>query len=177
MSTASLGIIFFSRDGNTQALARLLAEQFTSSFADRGIVRLQERRGRKGFLGFMRSGFQAVRKRSSVLEGDPWGASRDYTHLILMTPIWAGNGTPAMQAFLDQSELEGKTIDIITVQADPKFDKIERTHLYLKELAERHGGIVKECIAVYGSSPGRYAGDDHIRSEAERIAPRLFTAS
>ena len=125
------------------------------------------------FLGFMRSGFQASRKRSSKLTGDPWGTSKGYSHLILMTPIWAGNGTPAMQAFLDAAELADKSVEIITVQADPKFGGIEKTHDYLKALAERKGGRVLTCVAVNGASPGKYGGDEHVQREAERIIPLL----
>lgn len=169
MNPDSVCIIYFSRDGNTKTLAELLTDRIGAC----GMVRLQERSGRKGFFGFMRSGFQAVRRRSSVLEGDPWGASGDYTHLILMTPIWAGNGTPAMQAFLDAAQLDGKSVEIITVQADPKFGGIEKTHDYLKDLVTRHGGTVNTCIAMNGASPGKFAGERHLQREAERIIPLL----
>jgi flavodoxin len=158
------GIVFFSRDNNTRAAASMLAEQINAE-----IVELQETVSRRGLFGFLRSGSQAMRKKSSALKGDPWKESADYDVLYLMTPIWAGNGTPAINAFLDNADLSGKKVYVVTVQADPRFEKSGEVHEYLKNRITEKDGTYTEGYALNGSRPGSFAGEDHIRKQVSKI--------
>jgi hypothetical protein len=86
-----------------------------------------------------------------------------------MTPIWAGNGSPAINAFLDNADLSGKKVFLVTVQADPHFEKSGEVHEFLKNRITEKGGTFTEAYALNGSRPGSFAGEDHIRRQVAKI--------
>lgn len=134
-------------------------------------IELSETTGRRGIFGFIKSGFQAVKKKSSELSGKPWDRAREFDTLYLMTPIWAGNGTPAMNAFLENADLNGKTVFTVTLQADPNTKGNEKVHEYLRGRIEEKGGTVEGSFALHSASrPGAFAGEEHIKNEVEKIS-------
>jgi flavodoxin len=157
-------IVYFSKDGNTEYTARLLASEIGGE-----LIKLTEKTKRDGVIGFMKSGFQAVSKASSELAGEPWKLIEGYDFIFLMTPIWAGNGTPAINAFLDNADLKGKSVSIITLQSDVSHKGIEKVHDYLMKRVESKGGMTSECFALTGSTPGKFAGEDHLKNEFKRV--------
>lgn len=157
-------IVYFSKDGNTEYTAKLLASEIGGE-----LIKLTEKSPRNGVIGFMKSGFQAVSKSSSELIGDPWNLIEGFDFIFLMTPIWAGNGTPAINAFLDKANLKGKTISIITLQSDTTHKGIEKVHDYLMKRVESKGGTTTECFALTGSTPGKFAGEEHLKNEFKRV--------
>lgn len=157
-------IVYFSKDGNTEYTAKLLASEVGGE-----LIKLTEKTTREGIVGFLKSGFQAVSKSSSELTGDPWSMIEGFDFIFLMTPIWAGNGTPAINAFLDKANLEGKSISIITLQSDVSHKGIEKVHDYLMKRVASKGGITTESFALTGSTPGKFAGEDHLKNEFKRV--------
>ena len=57
-----------------------------------------------------------------------------------MTPIWASNGTPAFNAFMEKMDLSGKRIHVVTLQADPGKKGSAGVHEYFKTRIENAGG-------------------------------------
>ncbi|KUK73280.1 MAG: putative flavodoxin [Clostridiales bacterium 38_11] len=157
-------IVYFSKDGNTEYVAKLLASEIEGE-----LIKLAEKSPRDGVIGFIKSGFQAVTKASSKLIGEPWNKIEDFDFIYVMTPIWAGNGTPAINAFLDKVDLKNKSIGIITLQSDASHKGIEKTHEYLMNRVKSKGGIATECFALTGSSPGKFAGEERLKNEFKRV--------
>jgi hypothetical protein len=157
-------IVYYSRSGNTRFVAELLAEREGGE-----LVPLEEKGSRRGLWGFLKSGYQASTKRSSRLKGDPWSRIAGCQRLYLLTPIWAGNGSPAANAFLDGAELRGKQVFIVTLQADPRHGKSAEVHGHLTERIRECGGEVSGAYALTSARPGRFAGKEHLRQEAGRI--------
>ena len=81
----SILIVFFSNTGNTKVLAEAILKEIKCD-----IEEITEIKVRKGFLGFMRSGFEAIAKKCpdiNPLEKD----TGSYDIVIIGTPIWAMN--------------------------------------------------------------------------------------
>lgn len=149
-------IVFFSRNGSTKGAASLLAERIGADIIE--LIPAKK-------TGFIRSGFMASKKKRISLTGDPWGECRDKTLLILGTPVWAGNGTPAINSFLDEADLTDKKVYIFTLQADPRLKGSEEILEYLKDRVESAGGTVSGTLALNGASPGKTAPPENYREK------------
>ncbi|MBF9017347.1 MULTISPECIES: flavodoxin [unclassified Oceanispirochaeta] len=141
-------VVFFSRNGSTRGVAKLLAARL-----DAELIELKPLKK----TGFLRSGYMAVKKKRAELEGDPWQACTEKDLLILGTPVWAGNGTPAINSFLDKADLKGKRVFLFTLQADPGMEKAPAILSYLSRRVETAGGEVSGTLSLHGASPGKTA--------------------
>ena len=160
----SIGVIYYSRDNSTKQAAEMLGEKLKAK-----ILELKEKTSRKGIFGFLSGGFQAVRGKSSKLVDTPWDEISQFETLYLMTPVWAGKGTPAMNTFLENADLSGKKIVIVTIQADPNFGGSDKTHEYLRTRAEDKNGTVEKCYAFHGAAPGKAADVEYLRNQLQKI--------
>jgi flavodoxin len=157
-------IIFFSRSNNTRTGAEYLAGKLSAE-----LVELLETKGRKGLTGFLRSGFQAATGKTSDLQGEPWQGLEKFTSIYLMTPIWASNGTPAMNTFLQKADLRGKEVTVVTFQADAKGSGSEKVHELMKSIIENNGGSFRKGIALHSAAPGKFAGKEYIQSQIDKF--------
>jgi hypothetical protein len=161
MATA---IVYYSLSGNTKTVAELVGEK-----TDGTLIRLEEDTSRKGFLGFVKSGFQAATRRMSNIRGEPWKTAAPFETVYLLTPIWAANGTPAMNAFLENADFQGKTVVIVTLQADPNGTGSEKTIDHMRAVVESRGGSVASSHPLHSAPPGKYAGEDHLRDQTQKL--------
>ena len=154
------GIVYYSKNGNTQIVAELLKEKYQGT-----VIKLDEICKRKGFFGFLKSGFQAVRKKQSKLIGEPWNEAKQYKKLYLCTPVWAGSCVPAMNTFMANANFIGKEIIIVTVMADPKLEGAGKVYDYMTQIIKAKGGSVTKSVALNGSSPFEKGEINHIKRQ------------
>ncbi len=157
-------ILYYSKSGNTEYAAKYLAGKI-----DAALVKLVEKKARKGVLGFVRSGFQAINKKASELEGNPWEEVDQYDEVYFMTPIWASNGTPAFNSFMEKMDFNGKRVHVITLQADQAKKGSRQVHEYFKDRIERAGGHVVDFYALSSAPPNKFAGKDHLEKEVDDV--------
>ncbi|MEM2109045.1 MAG: NAD(P)H-dependent oxidoreductase [Candidatus Odinarchaeota archaeon] len=89
-------IVFYSRTGRTKTVAHKLLELVQCDIEE--IIDLKKRSGIAGFLG---AGKDAALKRKTTIK-EPEKQASDYDLLIIGTPIWAGNITPAIRTYIDK---------------------------------------------------------------------------
>ena len=157
-------ILYYSKSGNTEYAAKYLAGKI-----DAAIIKLVEKKNRNGIFGFIKSGFQAINKKSSKLGGNPWEDIKDYDEIYFMTPIWASNGTPAFNAFMEEMDLNGKRIHVVTLQADSGKKGSKEVHKYFKIKIEKAGGHVIDSYALTSGPPNKFAGNEVIEKEVDDI--------
>lgn len=87
-------IVVYSNTGNTLKLAEILSNEFESE-----TLEIKDRRNRKGLIGFLRAGFDAITSNVTIIEDFDYELS-EYDLVIIGTPIWAGRLTPAVRTFL-----------------------------------------------------------------------------
>jgi len=160
----AIGIIYYSRDNSTKTAAEILAEKLKAETFE-----LIEKNKRKGIFGFLSGGFQASTGKSSKLVNAPWEEITEFDTLYLLTPLWAGKTTPAMNTFLDNADLSGKKVYIATVQADPNFAGSSKAHEYLRGRVESKGGTAELCYALHGSGPGKTADTEYLRNQLQKV--------
>lgn len=90
-------VVYFSLTGNTRQLAERIAER-----CDAQVEEIRETRPREGFLGTVRTVFQALTRRSSPI-GPAVHRPQDYDLVVIGTPVWMGNLPPPVRSFLERN--------------------------------------------------------------------------
>jgi len=156
------GVVYYSRSDNTRTGAEYLAERVGAE-----LIELVEKKGRSGLVGFIKSGYQAVSGKKSQLVGAPWKEAEKFSSLYLLTPIWGGKITPAMNAFLEQAQFKGRDITVITFQADAKGAGSKEAYSTIRHTVESSGGTFLGGYAMHSTAPGRYAGKEYIEKQLD----------
>ncbi|MDD3921634.1 MAG: hypothetical protein PHO41_10730 [Eubacteriales bacterium] len=98
--------MYYSRDGHTQMVAQQLAKRFHAD-----IQRLADLKKRTGPVGALSAGKDALAGNTTViapLDCDPL----DYDLILLGTPSWFSNVTPAVRAFVAKYNISHKRIGL-----------------------------------------------------------------
>lgn len=90
----SILVVYYTRTGNTRQIAKEIASKLNADLEE-----IIDKAKRSGIIGWLRSGYQAIRERLTEIEEmekDP----KDYDIIILGTPNWAGRLTPAIRTYI-----------------------------------------------------------------------------
>lgn len=158
-------VVYYSLYGNCRFAAEELGRNLGAE-----TVELVERRGPRKGLGVLFGALKAIRNKPSKLAGDPWSHIRDADTVWLISPIWASSATPAALSFLQGAHLAGKTVNVVTLQADPSGEGSERAHSALQQRITEAGGSVGRLVALHSDRPGSFAGEAEIRPQVEELA-------
>ena len=88
-SKSKVLVAYYSRTGNTERAARDLSIALNAD-----IEKITDKTNRKGILGYIFGGRDALTKRKTGIEKFIHNPIH-YSLIIIGTPIWAGNITPA----------------------------------------------------------------------------------
>ena len=87
-------VAYYSRSGNTERVARALAAELGAD-----LERIVDRTDRRGFLGYLRAGRDAIRRRGTEIAPPATDPPR-YDLLLIGTPVWGRSVTPAVRTYL-----------------------------------------------------------------------------
>lgn len=88
-------VVYYSRSGNTELVGKKIAESLGC-----GEKQIFDRKNRSGVLGFLTGGWDAWRGNSTEIYSEREVDKSD--HLIIGTPVWASNPTPAIRTYLER---------------------------------------------------------------------------
>ena len=99
-------IVYYSLDGNTDRIAKRIAEKTGAT-----LVRLEPKRAypRKGLKKFFIGGRDAIFGAEPELK-DPLPDFAPCKNVVIGTPVWASRPAPPVTAFLKRAKLGGKRI-------------------------------------------------------------------
>jgi len=89
-------IVYYSRTGTTRTVAEKLA-----ALLDCPIEEIKDTQNRYGFIGFMRSGYQAYRKKLTTIT-PPENAPAEFDLVLIGTPVWAGTLSVPIRTYIHQ---------------------------------------------------------------------------
>jgi len=96
MASSKTLVIYYSRTGTTKQLAAELAKALEADLAE-----LTETRSRRGLLGWLRSGYEATRGKTTTLR-DVHAEALNYSLVVVGTPVWAASVSSPVRTFLRQ---------------------------------------------------------------------------
>ncbi|MBN1274674.1 flavodoxin [Candidatus Woesearchaeota archaeon] len=91
-------VAYYSRTGNTQKVGRAIAKRLGADADD-----IIDRTPRKGLIGWLRGGRDALRKRLTIITTKK--RPEDYDLVIIGTPVWAATLAPAARTYLAEHRL------------------------------------------------------------------------
>ena len=112
-------VVCYSKTGNTKKIGQEIARALDADFEQ--IIEIGRR---KGLIAYFMSGFEALKEKSSRIK--PLSRSiYDYKRVIIGTPIWAGNITPALRTFLKINYLKDKKVHLFFTSGSGNTDKAD----------------------------------------------------
>ena len=97
-------IVYYSRTGHTEEVAEAIAADLEAD-----IVRIEDLADRTGARGYLRSGLDALRGRSSSIrptETDP----ADYDLVIVGSPVWSGRLSAPVRTYIADNKTSLKNV-------------------------------------------------------------------
>lgn len=105
-NTPKVLVVYYSRTGNTQMVAEKIAEKFNADSE-----RLIDKVKRTGPVGFTRAGKDALA--GNLTEIEPLKADpQKYDIILIGTPSWFSNITPAVRTFVTQYDISSKKLGL-----------------------------------------------------------------
>lgn len=99
-------VVYYSRDGHTQKVAQALVKKFNADSEQ-----LIDKKKRTGPIGVTSAGKDAIAKKLTSIE--PLKKNpMDYDIILIGTPSWFGNPTPAVRTLIKLYPLKGKKVGV-----------------------------------------------------------------
>jgi menaquinone-dependent protoporphyrinogen IX oxidase len=118
-------VVYYSRTGNTKKVAEEIARVLQCD-----IEELHDQQKRKGLMGYLRSGREAITKQNIIVQ-ELQNQPKNYDAVIIGTPIWAWTMSTPIRAFLEQYKADfTKVAFFCTSDSTPG----EKTFSYMKEV-------------------------------------------
>ena len=114
-------IVYVTRDGHSRALAEELGRLVGAPAAEIG-----DEVKRRGFFGYMRSGFQAAARKATPIR-DPGVELSRAKRVVLVQPVWASAVCPPLRTWLraHRPELAGKRIGLVASEKGSPPEKLK----------------------------------------------------
>ncbi|MDR2757775.1 MAG: flavodoxin [Spirochaetaceae bacterium] len=117
-------VIYYSYEGNCALIAELIKNVLEADLIE---LRTADDKKRQGFSKYLWGGRQVIMKETPSLK--PYTVDPEaYDLIIIGTPVWAANPTPALNTFLGEQRIRNKKIALFCCHAGGKgkvFDKIK----------------------------------------------------
>lgn len=155
-------VAYYSRSGNTKKAAEYLAGKLKAK-----VIVLIDQTNYQGVIGFLKGGMRASLGKKAKLDAAIYQEIATFDRIVLATPIWGGRTTPAINAVLSNVDFQGKTVYILTTQADPECKGAEKRKAFYQKAIESKKGKLVELYSIYGSSPGATASSDEMADRVE----------
>jgi flavodoxin len=127
-------VVFYSRTGNSKFVAEKVVSELSADTEE--VVDLKNRRG---WLGFIRAGYDATRGKETIIEKTQ-KSHKDYDLIVIGTPVWNSRLTPAIRTYLKENDLSQKRIALFSTNEGRGSEK---TIAMMKSLIP-NGDIVGE---------------------------------
>ena len=129
-----IGIVYYSRTGNTRQVAKILEEKFKEKNAEVDLIEIEHAK-KPGF-------FTAGKAASNQLELPIVNTEFDmekYDVILTGSPTWAGKPTPFLKTFMDKAKnIKGKKVAVFSTGMSP-IDKRDKFIDIMKNNFEQKG--------------------------------------
>jgi len=145
-----IGIVYYSRTGNTRQAAKMIEEKCKEKKADVSLIEIEHVK-RPGFFAAGRASSKQLDLPIKNTEFD----MKKYDRLIVGCPTWAGKPSPFMKAFLNQAKnMTGKTVAVFGTGMSPT-DKRDQFKEIMKSNVEKAGAKTFETFLALEFKRGR----------------------
>ncbi|MGD9980572.1 MAG: flavodoxin family protein [Hyphomonadaceae bacterium] len=97
-------VVYYSWTGNTDKVGRAIAAALSAD-----VEEIRELKPRAGLFAFIRSAIEASRRKPSAIS-TPAKDAAAYDMVILGSPVWAGEMTQALRAYIEREKTKFKAV-------------------------------------------------------------------
>ena len=152
--------VYYSRSGTTRRIAEELARRLGCD-----VDSITEPRGREGPLGYLRSGFEASRRKQPSI--NPAGKSpSQYDLVVVGTPVWAGNVSSPVRSYLSQHREEIKATAFFCTMGSSNPGKT------FPEMEACSGKKPRATLALQGSRIESEDAEAELKAFADALKPQ-----
>jgi flavodoxin len=125
-----IGIVYYSRTGNTRHVAKILEEKCTQKGADVDLIEIEHVKR----PGFFAAGRASSRQLELPIKNTDFDMKK-YDVILVGTPTWAGKPSPFMKEFLNKANnISGKKVAVFgtgmsPIDARDQFKEIMKSNL------------------------------------------------
>jgi len=125
-------VVYYSKTGNTKKVANDLAIKLKAD-----IEEIIDLKNRSGIVGWIIGGKDALQEKFTEIKSikNP----KDYDLVIIGTPVWAGNSTPAVRTYINKFKNDFKKVVLFITSGSTNSDKS----------AESLGDILDKKIEIH----------------------------
>lgn len=117
-SAKKILVVYYSRTGNTKVVAEEIASMLNADVEQ--IVDMKDRSGKLGAIG---AGKDATFKNETEILTTKKNPA-DYDLVVLSTPVWSWNVTPALRTYINKYKKSFKNIACMATSQSTKMEKI-----------------------------------------------------
>lgn len=154
-------VVFFSRSGNTELMARKIAELTKAD-----VLPLQSKRNQVGVLGLLEA-VQDARNTNADIVPNQVDLSR-YDTIYIGSPVWLYSPAPQVYQFAKSNDFSGKTVFLFN-SMNSKFEK--RFIDEFKHIVENNGGTFVKHLYIIRGRMGQQMSSDEFLKETEKLVP------
>ncbi len=135
-------IVYYSLTGNTEKVSSILADSLKKKNIEPELIRVQPTKMNDSFVSKVFNSLTGKKVAINCASFDP----REYDFIILGTPVWASQPTPAINTFLqDLPMLEGQQVcSFVTLKSIGDKTAVSK----IKRQVEEKGGSFQGSISV-----------------------------
>jgi len=125
-----IGLVYYSRTGNTKKIAKILEEKFKEKKAELDLIEIEHVKK----PGFFAAGKASMKQLELPIKNNHFDMGK-YEIILLGTPTWAGRPSPFMKVFINKAEnIKGKKVAIFGTGMSPinqreQFKEIMKNNL------------------------------------------------
>jgi len=129
-----IGIVYYSRTGNTKQVAKILEEKLKEKKAEVDLIEIEHAKR----PGFLKAGRSAMKQLELPIKNTSFDMKK-YDFILTGSPTWGGNPSPFIKSFMDKAEnAKGKKAAIFNTGMSP-IDKREKLIEIIKNNLENMG--------------------------------------
>jgi flavodoxin len=114
-------VVYYTRTGNAKFIAEKIAANIGADAEE--IIDLKKR---SGPIGFLLGGKDATQSKETKI-GETKHSPKDYTLIIIGTPVWSSSPTPAIRTYINHNDLSGKKVAIFLTTTKQNQKAMEKT--------------------------------------------------
>ena len=152
-------IAYYSRDGHTHEVASAIADHIGAD-----IYRIKERADRKGILGYLKAGKDAMTGKQADLI-NPLTDVKVYKRIIFCSPVWGWKPVPAVMTYIGLLDLQDKEAGTVVTMGG----SCGKSLLIMDEAVKKQGGtpVSTTSIVTSGVTKNQYLA--HAKRFAEDL--------
>ncbi|MHA1948089.1 MAG: flavodoxin family protein [Candidatus Hodarchaeales archaeon] len=110
-------VAYYSRTGYTKNIGMAIGKALSAD-----IDEIIDKKKRAGIVNWIRAGRDAHAKKLTEIQSEK--NPQDYDVIVIGSPIWGGNPTPALRTYLTTHDLKGKKVAFFICSAIDRYAKV-----------------------------------------------------